>query len=243
MSWEPGGHSGSAARHQLSPASVPTGKVFGQTKKWSFFTYCIFISSQLHPTDPRRLLCKVVPALPKMKTVVRCGSCVCGYVITLPMRNFVELVLFSSEPQKHTDLLRHYLEFCNQPVFEPGDANSHLWRTHRALSPPSGKSPPSHLHSNRPGGERKQRRVKRLGPESSQSSSVTPTFMEGWLLKKGAREGPTEFTELRRTAEVTEITATAVACYLSGYTHVQKNLLESHQIMWEDTGHLSAFFP
>lgn len=35
------------------PSSVPTGKVFGQTLKWSFLTYCIFTSSQLHPTDPR----------------------------------------------------------------------------------------------------------------------------------------------------------------------------------------------
>lgn len=53
-------------------------------------------------------------------------------------------------------------------------------------------------------------------------------FIEGWSLKKGAIEGPTDFTELR-TAEVTETTAIAVACYLPGYTHVQKNLLDSHQ--------------
>lgn len=120
-------------------------------------------------------------------------------------------------------------------MFEPGDASSPLGRTHW----PSGKS---HLHANRPGRERKQTRVKRLGPESSQSSSVITTVTEGWSLKKGAIEGPTDFTELRRTAEITETTATAVACYLPGYTHVPKNLLDSHQFFWEDTGHLSAFF-
>lgn len=39
------------------------------SEKWSFFTYCIFTSSQLHATDPSRLLCKVMLSLPQKKTV------------------------------------------------------------------------------------------------------------------------------------------------------------------------------
>lgn len=113
----------------LLPASVLTGKVFGQTKKWSFLTYCIFTSSQLHPTGPRRLLCKVVLPLPQMETVVGRGSCVHGYVNTLPVRSSVKLALLSSEPQKHTDPLRHYLEFCSNLRLSQG-MPTRLRRTH-----------------------------------------------------------------------------------------------------------------
>lgn len=108
---------------QLTSISSPPSFCANRKGLWpdseeqSFFTYCIFTSSQLHPTDPTRLLCKVMLPLPQMKTVAGYESRVYGYVITLPMRSFVKLVLLSSEPQKLScntlTKLRHYLEVCN----------------------------------------------------------------------------------------------------------------------------------
>lgn len=105
-------------------------------------------------------------------------------------------------------------------MFEPVVANAHLSKTSEghtepwALSLPSGKNHPNHLHSNRPQRKRKQR-IKRLGPESSQSSFIITTFIEGWSLKKGSIGGPTDFNraERKRTVELTETIATAVAYY------------------------------
>lgn len=104
-------------------------------------------------------------------------------------------------------------------MFESVVANAHLSKTSEGRTEPFGysvvKTTPTTSTLTNHKGKRKQRRIKRLGPESSQSSFIITSFIEGWSLKKGSIGGPIDFNraERKRTVELTETIATAVAYY------------------------------
>lgn len=130
-------------------------------------------------------------------------------------------------------------------------ANAHLSETSEghtaawALSLPSGKKHPDRLHSTRPQSKSKQK-IERLGPESSQSSFIITSFIEGWSLKKGLLGRPVDFNraERKRTVELTE----TIVAYYQAYKHTQEQekLLDCCQInsFWEHTEDTSVpFYP
>lgn len=74
------------------------------------------------------------------------------------------------------------------------------------------------------------------------------TFIEGWSLKKGSIGGPIDFNraERKRTVELTETTATAVACYQATSTHKSKRICftVTKLMAFENTEDTSVlFFP
>lgn len=126
-------------------------------------------------------------------------------------------------------------------MFEPVVANAHLSKTSEGHTEPFGylvvKTTPTIFTLTNHKEKRKQRRIKRLGPESSQSSFIITTFIEGWSLEKGSIGGPIDFNraERKRTVELTETISTAVAYYQATGTSKRICLTATKLAAFENT--------